>query len=187
MCGSGTLPIEACWIALRRPPALTRRRFGFHGWLDFDIQEWTEVRDAARRQVRRDLSVPIVGTDLRRDAIALAEEGARAAGVGHLLRFGVCDVRKADAMPPGIANSGHTPPTGLLICNPPYGERIGDEAELRSLYEALGRMVRERYHGWSAWIFSGNPLLEKVIGLEPRQAIPLYNGRLPCTLLEYRA
>src|SRR5436190_9937359 len=67
MCGSGTLPIEASWVALRRPPGLTRRRFGFQGWMDFDVRLWTELRDEARRGVRKKLDVPIVGSDLRRD------------------------------------------------------------------------------------------------------------------------
>src|SRR5437660_2616693 len=69
LCGSGTLPIEAAWLATRRPAGLTRRRFGFQGWMDFDIQLWTQLRDAARRQVRKQLAAPILGSDLRRDAI----------------------------------------------------------------------------------------------------------------------
>src|SRR5262249_60583356 len=59
LCGSGTLPIEAAWIATRRPPGLTRRRFGFQGWLDFDVQLWTELRDEARRNVQKKLEAPI--------------------------------------------------------------------------------------------------------------------------------
>src|SRR5207237_6688222 len=84
MCGSGVLPIEATWIALRRPPGLTRRRFGFQGWMDFDIELWAALRDEARRGVRKSLPAPVAGSDLRRDAIAHAQGNARAAGVGHL-------------------------------------------------------------------------------------------------------
>jgi putative N6-adenine-specific DNA methylase len=176
MCGSGTLPIEASWIALSRPPGLTRKRFGFHGWLDFDIQEWTAIRDEARQVVRKQLAAPIVGSDVRRDAIALAQESARAAGVGHLLAFTVQDVRQFTP----------TDSAGVLVCNPPYGERLGEEAELRELYAALGTMLRERCRGWSAWILSGNPLLEETIGLPPTQSVPLYNGRLRCRLLRFQ-
>src|SRR5438270_6463170 len=85
MCGSGVLPIEAAWIALNRPPGLTRRRFGFQGWLDYDVRLWTRVRDEARQQVGMRLAFPLAGSDARRDAISFAEGNARAAGVGHLV------------------------------------------------------------------------------------------------------
>src|SRR5262249_8259538 len=118
MCGSGTLPIEASWIALRRPPGLTRKRFRFQGWLDFDVRLWTEVRNQARQQVGKSLLCPIVGSDVRRDAVEFAWTNARAAGVGHLLQFHRLDL--ADFRPPDG-------PPGTLICNPPYGERLGEE------------------------------------------------------------
>src|SRR6516165_6761937 len=72
MCGSGTIPIEATWIASRRPPGLTRRRFGFQGWMDFDVELWTTLRDQARRGVRKQLPAPILGSDVRRDAISFS-------------------------------------------------------------------------------------------------------------------
>src|SRR5262249_12554418 len=93
MCGSGTLPIEAAWVALRRPPGLTRRRFGFQGWMDFDVRLWTELRDEARRGVRKKLDVPIVGSDVRRDAISFSISNARAAGIGRLAYFEHRDLR----------------------------------------------------------------------------------------------
>jgi putative N6-adenine-specific DNA methylase len=176
LCGSGTLPIEASWIALRRPPGLTRKRFGFQGWLDFDIEHWTAIRDEARQAVRKALLAPVVGSDVRRDAIAFADCNARAAGVGHLLRFTVCDLR--DFRPPG-------PPPGVILCNPPYGQRIGAAKELRGLYKLLGDVLRERCAGWTAFVFSGNPALDEAIGLTPTSGIPLYNGRIPCRLLRY--
>src|SRR5207249_3028247 len=121
LCGSGTLPIEATWLAIGRPPGLTRRRFGFQGWMDFDIGLWTALRDEARRNIRKRLEAPVVGSDIRRDAVQFSVTNARAAGVGHLIRFevrDVCDFRP----PPG--------PPGTIVCNPPYGERIGEEREL---------------------------------------------------------
>src|SRR5581483_9140678 len=72
LCGSGTLPIEAAWLALRRPPGLTRRRFGFQGWMDYDVRAWTAIRDEARRQVRKRLAAPVLGSDVRQDAVAFA-------------------------------------------------------------------------------------------------------------------
>jgi putative N6-adenine-specific DNA methylase len=176
LCGSGTLPIEAAWLALDRPPGLTRRRFGFQGWLDFDVRLWTAVRDAARRQVGTRLPAPIVGSDHRRDAIQLAQASARAAGCGHLLRFEVKTL--SDFHPP-------EGPPGVILCNPPYGERIGEEKDLVPLYQTLGKVFQERCRGWQAFVFTGNGRLARRIGLEPSARTHLFNGRIPCQLLQF--
>lgn len=176
LCGSGTLCIEAAWLALNRPPGLTRRRFGFQGWLDFDVRVWTSVRDAARRQVTHRLPAPIVGSDERRDSIQLAQDSARAAGCGHLLRFTVGEL--SDFEPPDG-------PPGVILCNPPYGERIGEEKELVPLYQMLGKVFKERCQGWLAFVFTGNGRLARRIGLEPASRTHLFNGRIPCQLLRF--
>src|SRR5262249_809311 len=176
LCGSGTLPIEAAWIALRRPPGLTRKRFGFQGWMDFDIRRWTELRDEARRGVLKQLPAAVIGSDVRRDAIAFAVTNARAAGVGHLVRFQVKDL--PDFRPPPRA-------PGTLLCNPPYGGRIGEEKELRTLYRTLGEVFRQRCAGWTAYVFSGNERLARAIGLPPAREVPLFNGKIPCRLLQF--
>jgi putative N6-adenine-specific DNA methylase len=176
MCGGGTLAIEAAWIALRRPPGLTRRRFGFQGWMDFDVAQWTALRDQARAAVAKTLAAPIVGSDERGDAVAFARGNARAAGVGHLLRF--------NKKPLGEFH----PPTaepGTLLCNPPYGERIGEEKELRSLYQQLGEILRTRCRGWTALVFTGNPRLARWLGMPAADQWPLFNGKIPCQLLKY--
>jgi putative N6-adenine-specific DNA methylase len=177
LCGSGTLPIEATWLAIRRPPGLTRRRFGFQGWMDFDVALWAELRDEARRAVRPRLAAPVLGYDVRRDAVSFARGNARAAGVGHLTHFEVRDVRDFRP-PPG--------PPGVLLCNPPYGERIGEERELGPLYRTLGEVFRERCPGWTAHVFTGNARLARQIGLSPSRQVHLINGRIPCRLLEFR-
>jgi putative N6-adenine-specific DNA methylase len=176
LCGSGTLPIEAAWIAIGRPPGLTRRRFGFQGWLDFDINLWLELRDQARRGVRKTFPAPIVGSDLRRDAIQFSRQNAKAAGVGHLLHFDMRDVRDFQP-PPG--------PPGTILCNPPYGERIGEELDLKGLYRALGKVFRERCADWKAFVFTGNARLARSIGLTPVADVSLFNGKIPCRLLRY--
>src|SRR5581483_2630324 len=178
LCGSGTLCIEAAWIALDRPPGLTRRRFGFMGWMDYDVGLWTGLRDQARAGVKKTLPVPIHGSDIRKDAVDFARTSARAAGIGHLLRFDRLDLR--DARPP-------EGPPGILLCNPPYGERIGDERELQSLYRALGESFQEHWPGWTLFVFTGNARLARRIGLKARREIHLFNGRIPCRLLEYSA
>jgi putative N6-adenine-specific DNA methylase len=176
LCGSGTLAIEAAWLALRRPPGLTRRRFGFQGWMDYDVRLWTDLRDEARRGVLKALPAPVLGSDLRGDAVAFSIDNARAAGIGHLLRFEKRDVREFQP-PEG--------PAGVLICNPPYGERIGEEKNLFSLYHLLGEVFAERCRGWAAFVFTGNPRLARSIGLKPVQEVPLFNGKIPCRLLRF--
>jgi putative N6-adenine-specific DNA methylase len=176
LCGSGTLPIEAAWIALRRPPGLTRRRFGFMGWMDYDVRLWTALRDEARAGVGRELPSPVLASDARGDAVAFAINNARAAGIGHLLRFEKRDLRDFRP-PPGEA--------GVLLCNPPYGERIGEEKQLFGLYRLLGEVIQQRCAGWSAFVFTGNPRLAQAIGLEPAEQVPLYNGKIPCRLLRF--
>jgi putative N6-adenine-specific DNA methylase len=176
LCGSGTLAIEAAWLALRRPPGLTRKRFGFQGWLDFDIQLWTSLRDEARANVARALPAPIVASDVRGDAVSFSIDNARAAGIGHLLRFDKRDVR--DFQPP-------EGPPGVILCNPPYGERLGEEKNLYSLYRLLGEVFAQRCAGWTAFVFTGNPRLADAIGLTPAARIPLFNGKIPCRLLKF--
>ena len=175
MCGSGTLPIEAAWIALNRPPGLTRRHFAFQGWLDFNVQLWTQIRDDARLQVRKSLPAPITGSDVRRDAVEFARTNARAAGIGHLLTFEQRDL--VDFEPPAG-------PPGTMLCNPPYGERIGEEKELESLYRNIGQVLG-RCTGWRAFVFTGNAELAKRIGLPVIERVPFWNGRIPCQLLQF--
>jgi putative N6-adenine-specific DNA methylase len=175
LCGSGTLPIEAAWLALRRPPGLTRRRFGFQGWMDYDVRLWTEVRDQARAGVLKALPALVTGSDVRGDAVAFAIDNAKAAGIGHLLRFEKRDVR--DLGPPAG-------PPGVIVCNPPYGERIGDERQLGGLYRTLGELF-QRCPGWTCWVFTGNARLARQIGLEPAEEVALFNGKIPCRLLRF--
>jgi putative N6-adenine-specific DNA methylase len=176
LCGSGTLPIEAAWIALRRPPGLTRRRFGFMGWMNYDVELWASLREEARAGVRRALPAPVMGSDVRGDAVSMARTNARAAGIGHLLQFDRCDLR--DFQPP-------QGPPGVILCNPPYGERLGDEASLRDLYRLLGQVLGERCRGWTAWVFTGNRRLAHQINLTPAEELPFFNGKIPCRLLKF--
>ena len=124
----------------------------------------------------RALPAAVVGSDVRGDAVAFAGRNARAAGIGHLLRFEKRDLRDFRP-PPG--------PPGVIVCNPPYGERIGEEKELRPLYRALGEVLRQRCAGWKAFVLTGNQRLAREIGLAPAGETPLYNGKIPCRLLRF--
>jgi putative N6-adenine-specific DNA methylase len=176
LCGSGTFCIEGAWVALNRPPGLTRKWFAFQGWLDFDRPLWNAVRDDARHAVRKELPVPIAGSDVRQDAIDFARTNARAAGVGHLLTFDTRDVRHA--RPPCAG-------PGTLICNPPYGERIGEEDELIPLYRRIGDVAAEHWRGWRLFVFTSNAMLAKKVGLKVVRKAAFFNGALDCFLWEY--
>ncbi len=176
LCGSGTFPIEASWLALSRPPGLTRRWFGFMGWPSFDRGLWAAIRDDARDGVRKELPAAVVGSDVRRDAIEFARTNARTAGVGHLVRFDRVDV--LDARPPAG-------PPGTLVCNPPYGERIGDEEELFGLYRAIGEAAEKHWKGWRVLLFTSNDQLARAVPLQVKKQLQFFNGKLMCKLWEY--
>jgi putative N6-adenine-specific DNA methylase len=144
--------------------------------MDYDVRLWTALRDEARGAVLKALPAPVVGSDVRRDAIAFSRQNARAAGIGNLLRFEVKDVR--DFRPP---EGG----PGVILCNPPYGERIGEEKELRELYRTLGEVLRERCGRWKAFVFTSQEAPARHIGLKPSRQVPLFNGKIPCRLLQF--
>jgi len=185
LCGSGTLCIEAAWIALKRPPGLTRKHFGFMGWMNYDVGLWTHLRDEARRGVAKSFapvadapgSPLVMGSDIRKDAIHFSQTNARAAGIGNLLHFELRDVK--EFQPPAG-------PPGVILCNPPYGERLGEEKDLVPLYRELGEMI-DRCVGWKVFIFTGNAFLARKIDHKPLRAIEMFNGKLHCRLLEYSA
>jgi putative N6-adenine-specific DNA methylase len=172
LCGSGALPIEAAWLALKRPPGLTRKRFGFMGWMDYDVQLWTALRDEARQGVLKQLPAPIQGSELRADVVDFARKIARAAGLGSLVRFERQDL--ADFRPP-------PGPPGVILCNPPYGERIGEEKELIGLYRKMGEVFRAS--GWQGYVFTGNPNLARELGAALSE-VKLFNGKIPCRLVK---
>lgn len=176
LCGSGTFCIEGAWIALNRPPGLTRKWFAFQGWPDFDRALWNAIRDDARRAVRKELPAPIAGSDVRRDAVDLAVMNARAAGVGHLLNLQKLELR--EARPPSDV-------PGTLVCNPPYGERIGEEEELVGLYARIGAAAKEHWPGWRLLVFTSNTRLAKKVGLKVVHKEPFFNGSLECFLWEF--
>jgi putative N6-adenine-specific DNA methylase len=176
MCGSGALPIEAAWIALHRPPGLTRKHFGFMGWMDFDIELWTAIRDEARTAVLKKLPAFVGGSDVRPDAIEHARGNARAAGIGNLISFDRRDLKHFQP-PEG--------PPGVIICNPPYGERLGEEREIRPLYRLMGQVFAERCAGWNCYVFTANEAPWREIQLKPAASTSFWNGKIACRLLRY--
>jgi 23S rRNA (guanine2445-N2)-methyltransferase / 23S rRNA (guanine2069-N7)-methyltransferase len=174
MCGSGTLPIEAALMAADEAPGLQRARFGFHGWRGHDAALWQRLSDEARAR-KRPIVSKLFGFDRDERAVKVARDNARRAGVGDAIDFRVVEL--ADATAP--AETG-----GVVVMNPPYGERLGETLALGALYEQIGSILRHRFTGWHAWVLTSNPELQKKIGLRSSQKHVLFNGPLECRLLD---
>ena len=169
-CGSGTIVIEAAWIATRRAPGLMRR-FGFEKLKNFDAALWKKLQHEAETQIRP-ASAPISGSDNDRHMIRAAVANAQAAEVDTFIRFEVKDAQ--DTRPNGEG--------GILISNPPYGVRLAEVQALQALYPQLGAWLKQHYAGWLAGVFTGDRDMPKFMRLSPKRKIPLYNGNLDCRL-----
>ena len=169
-CGSGTIVIEAAWIATRRAPGLMRR-FGFEKLKNFDAALWKKLQHEAETQIRP-APAPISGSDNDRHMIRAAVANAQAAEVDTFVRFEVKDAQ--DARPNGEG--------GILISNPPYGVRLAEVQALQALYPQLGAWLKQHYAGWLAGMFTGDRDMPKFMRLSPKRKIPLYNGNLDCRL-----
>ncbi len=174
LCGSGTLPLEAGLKSLNIAPGLFRTKFGFMSWPDFDPQLWQALLTEAQNSQVTNLKAPILGSDRDPDALAQAQSNAKRCGA-HQITFSQTELSKLEA----------PADCGVLICNPPYGERLGDPSQLGPLYKTLGDIFKQRFKGWTAYILTGNKALAKQIGLRASRRIPVYNGTLACTLLKY--
>lgn len=174
MCGSGTLPIEAALAAAEEAPGLQRQRFGFHGWRGHDAPLWKRMTDEARAR-KKPIASKLYGFDQDARAVHIARDNARRAGVGDAIDFRV--VKLADAAPP-------TETPGVVVMNPPYGERLGETLALGALYEQIGSILRHRFTGWHAYVLTSNPDLQKKIGLRTAKKHVLFNGPLECRLLD---
>jgi 23S rRNA (guanine2069-N7)-methyltransferase / 23S rRNA (guanine2445-N2)-methyltransferase len=178
MCGSGTFVIEAALIAAGIAPGLSRTRFGFEGWRGHDEALWRRVREeaVARNETPRPGACRLRGYDRDPRAIQVAIENAARAGVAGLVHFErreLAELRREDDGP------------GLVVVNPPYGERIGRAEELRDLYAMLGERVRAGFEGWQLSVLAADPALARAIGMQPRRSHALANGPIECRLLRF--
>jgi 23S rRNA (guanine2445-N2)-methyltransferase / 23S rRNA (guanine2069-N7)-methyltransferase len=179
MCGSGTLLIEAALMALDIAPGSMRSHFGFIGWLGHDRALWQSLIEEARarREAGSSKRITLRGYDADAMAVRAAIENverARLRGFVHVERRELEQLtRQSEAS------------SGLVVTNPPYGERIGDQERLQALYEMLGAKLREQFEGWKAAVLTGNPPLAKSIGINARRTHTLFNGRIECRLLRF--
>jgi putative N6-adenine-specific DNA methylase len=175
MCGSGTLAIEAALIALNKAPGLLRTNFGFMHLKGFPLSAWQVLRKRTRDATKKTFSGKIIATDASEEAVAAALQNARTAGLESHITFGVCPYEDTP-VPEG---------SGLIIMNPPYGERMGDLKNLGGLYRGMGDFFKTAGRGKQGYIFTGNLDLAKQVGLRTMRRVPFYNGEIECRLLEY--
>lgn len=177
MCGSGTFLTEGALIAADAAPALDRSYFGFTGWRGHDPLVWERLCAQARaRRGARTVRRCILGSDIDPDAVRMAIVNAEHAGVADWIHLEKRSLREA-ARP--------TSEPGLVVANPPYGERIGAESGLPALYSELGSMLRERFQGWQAAILTGNPPLARNLGIYAKRTHRVFNGTIECRLLRF--
>jgi 23S rRNA (guanine2069-N7)-methyltransferase / 23S rRNA (guanine2445-N2)-methyltransferase len=179
MCGSGTLLMEAAMIAGDYAPGLLRDYFGFLGWKKHDAALWQQLlTEAEQRKQQGIANMPtIVGFDQSRRTVATALKHIENGGLQHKIHVEKRDISQAEA--------AESWPKGLLICNPPYGERLGDADEAAELYRQFGDILKQRFIGWQAAMIISNPELGFRLGIRANKPSTFYNGALECKLLRF--
>ena len=179
MCGTGTLLIEAAYIAANIAPGLYRDYYGFLGWKQHDNELWSEIISSAFKGLEANKAkLPvIIGMDISARATEAALENVKTAQLSEYITISNADcIEQSGALADGI---------GLVVTNPPYGERMGDVRTLTTLYHRLGQMLKTHYAGWDACVFTSNHELARSLGLRAHHKNSLYNGALKCTLYRY--
>jgi len=178
MCGSGTLVIEAAWMAADVAPGLMRENWGFEAWLDHKPKLWSDLHAeaVARRNEGLKKLPPMAGSDIDLGALKSARKNAAQAGLTGKIDWtqrDALEARPIGAMP------------GLVVTNPPYGERLGAEGEIIKLYSLFGMSLKQHFPGWKAAVFTSRPDLGPRLGLRAGRMYSLFNGALSCKLLNF--
>lgn len=179
MCGVGTFLVEAALMAADIAPNLRRERWGFSNWLGHVPALWRKLHEEAQQRAATGLARPplwIRGYEADPRLIQPARNNIERAGVADWVKIYQGELATFEPRP----DKGQT---GLVICNPPYGERLGDEASLLYLYQNLGERLRQSCIGWSAGVFTGAPELGKRMGIRSHKQYAFWNGALACKLL----
>ena len=173
MCGGGTLLVEAAAMARGRAPG-AKRAFGFENLKIFDSNLWQKVK-TEDRQPNSAGKLDIFGSDNDPRALGDARRNIAGAGVDRWVKLEQCDILERTA--PAAA--------GVMVANPPYGERIGSKEELALFYPKLGSALKKNFPGWRCHFFTADLRLPKLVRLQPARRVPLYNGALECRLYEF--
>jgi len=173
MCGGGTLLVEAAAMARGRAPG-ARRAFGFENLKIFDSKLWNRIKIEER--TAKTVKLEIFGSDNDPRALGDARRNIAGAGVDRWVKLEQADILERAA----------PAPEGVMVANPPYGERIGSREELAEFYPRLGSALKKNYPGWRCHFFTADMRLPKLMRLQPSRRVPLYNGALECRLFEIR-
>ena len=182
MCGSGTLLIEAAQMEAQIAPQLYRLHWGFDFWQGHNQAAWEKVKEEAlalaEAEKQRENSPHFYGFDLDHRVLQKAKQNAKNAGVAHLMQWQQGDVAAIKNPSPNVA--------GTVICNPPYGERLGTTPALIALYSVFGQRLKQQFAGWNVSIFSGEPSLLDCLRLRSHRQFKAKNGPLDCVQKNYQ-
>lgn len=175
MCGSGTFLLEAALISLNIAPG-AQRHFAFEKLKNFDARCWKQLSDQSIKRQKPKVSLPIYGSDLYGNALDTTRANLAAAGLEGTVQLKQANILEISA----------PARQGILVANPPYGERVGESEALAEFYPRLGDALKKKFSGWNCYIFSSDMRLPKLIRLNASKRTPLYNGALECRLFEYK-
>ena len=172
MCGSGTLAIEAALMAADIPAMIERQHYAFKNFKSFDAEKWDAIFNGANRRPVK-LGFDIIASDNDAEVLQKAKRNSKIAPIGNMVQFHLKDFKEIEK------------PTekGTLICNPPYGERMGEELE--ELYSEMGDFFKQKMTGFDCWIVTSNVDAVKFVGLKPDKKIKVFNGSLECTFRKF--
>ncbi len=182
LCGSGTLLIEAAMMAADRAPGLTRQHWGFSAWQGHSQALWSELVQEASARVAAGLqqtSSRFWGFDRDSNVIAMARRNAERAGIAELITVETRDISS-------LINPFPQQPAGMVISNPPYGERLDSEPALMALYHQAGHAIRQAFAGWRLSMFSASPQLLGCLPLRAERTFKAKNGPLDCVQKNYQ-
>ncbi len=171
-CGSGTFLIEAALMAAGLPSTLERHHYAFKNFANYDSDVWDEIQDAIPKRVT-ELPCEIIGSDNNAEMVMKARRNLRRLPIGRFVKV----------HPDSFQESSSPGESGIMISNPPYGERMGDEIE--ELYEELGDWMKSEMQGFDCWIVSSNMEAFKFVGLKPDRKVKVFNGSLECSFRKY--
>ncbi len=175
MCGSGTFLVEAAQIALDIAPGLGRH-FAFERLKNFANRHWRDLWQQSTARQKPKVLLPIYGSDISNEALTSARANLAAAGLEPVVSLKRANILEVSA----------PAKEGVIVTNPPYGVRLGEQQELAELYPKLGDLLKKQFSGWRAYILSADMRLPKLIRLAASRRTPLFNGALECRLFEYK-
>ena len=175
MCGSGTFLLEAAMMALNIAPGL-KRNFGFEKLKNFESDTWKKIKNDALKKVKPATFQKLYGSDLDLRAVRVAKQNLQEAGLLEAVQLAHVDV--LEASPPAES--------GVLVANPPYGVRIGEDADLAAFYPKLGEALKRKFAGWNTYFLTNDLRMPKLMRLSPSKKTPLFNGPLECRLFEIK-